>query len=207
MEVFPQGISWQDNTCQEKNIKKIILITLFGLFLVYSVIAGEQQSKWDIANLQIKRLSPDVFIELPSKIVQELKKQNYTIPQSYRENKPHNVISGEFAKKGQIDWAVLCSRNLQSSILIFWGGSEKNISEIALSPDKHFLQGIGEGKIGYSRRLSVVGEKYIIEHYNAYGGNKPPPIEHRGINDAFIGKASIVHYYYNGKWLQLTGAD
>lgn len=33
--------------------------------------------------------------------------------------KPHNVIKGQFAKAGQIDWAVLCSIRGVSSILVF----------------------------------------------------------------------------------------
>ncbi|PYR66590.1 MAG: hypothetical protein DMG20_12690 [Acidobacteria bacterium] len=40
-----------------------------------------------------------------------------------------------------------------------------------------------------------------------YGGPKPPPIDHLGINDVFIEKASVVWYFYQGKWLQLQGAD
>ena len=47
---------------------------------------------------------------------------------------------------------------------------------------------------------------YIIEHFNSYGGVKPLQIEHEGINDIFIHKGSVVHYY-NNKWIKLTGAD
>jgi hypothetical protein len=47
----------------------------------------------------------------------------------------------------------------------------------------------------------------ILEHYRAYGGLKPPAIDHLGINDAFVGNAAVVHYFYAGKWLELTGAD
>ena len=39
------------------------------------------------------------------------------------------------------------------------------------------------------------------------GGPKPPPIDHQGINDAFLEKASSVHYFHEGKWLRLTDAD
>lgn len=30
---------------------------------------------------------------------------------------------------------------------------------------------------------------------------------HIWIDDAFVKKASVIHYYYNGKWLRLAGAD
>ena len=44
-------------------------------------------------------------------------------------------------------------------------------------------------------------------HHELYGGPKPPPLDHDGINDMFVGKASVVWYRYQGRWLQLTGAD
>jgi hypothetical protein len=47
----------------------------------------------------------------------------------------------------------------------------------------------------------------ILYDLRARCGPKPPPIDHLGIDDAFLEKASVVHYYYQGKWLQLTGAD
>jgi hypothetical protein len=46
-----------------------------------------------------------------------------------------------------------------------------------------------------------------MRHYRAYGGPEPPPIDHHGIDDAFLEKGSITWYFYRGKWLQLTGAD
>jgi hypothetical protein len=118
-----------------------------------------------------------------------------------------NLIKGEFAKPGQTDWAVLCSLGRVSSILIFWNGSVTNVAEIAKRKDIDRLQSWGHDKMVYSWAIAPVGKEYILEHYNAYGGPKPPPINHQGINDAFFGKASVVLYFYEGKWLQLTGAD
>jgi hypothetical protein len=61
--------------------------------------------------------------------------------------------------------------------------------------------------LGYSRAISAVGKNHILDYYKAYGGTEPPPIEHQGINDAFAEKASVVRYFYRGKWLELQGAD
>ncbi len=118
-----------------------------------------------------------------------------------------NIIKGEFAKPGQTDWAVLCSVGGVSTILIFWNASEINPAEIAKTSDMDRLQSWGGDKIVYSREIEPVGKEYIVEHFKAYGGPKPPPIEHQGINDVFVGKASVVWYFDQGKWLQLTGAD
>jgi hypothetical protein len=52
-----------------------------------------------------------------------------------------------------------------------------------------------------------VGRDFIMRHYRAYGAPEPPPIDHHGIDDAFLEKASVTWYFHQGKWLQLTGAD
>jgi hypothetical protein len=61
--------------------------------------------------------------------------------------------------------------------------------------------------VGYSRALGVAQPGIHREHYDAYGGPKPPPIDHDGIGDIFVEKASVVWYWYRGRWLQLQGAD
>lgn len=140
-------------------------------------------------------------------MVRELQGRGCTIPQTPYTKKPHNVIRGDFAKPGQTDWAVLCSVKGVSTILVFWNGSERNPAEIAPMEDRNFLQGISTDEIGYSRGISPVGKDFIMRHYEAYGGPKPPPIDHQGIDDAFIEKASVMWYFFGGKWLKLTGAD
>jgi len=62
-------------------------------------------------------------------------------------------------------------------------------------------------KIGFSRGIKPVGKDFVMGHFRAYRGPKPPPIEHQGIDDAFIEKASVTWYLHEGKWLKLTGAD
>jgi len=162
---------------------------------------------WDEANAKVRRLSPDAFPELPAGIKVELVKRQCTVPQIFLSTHPHNVIHGEFSRKGQKDWAVLCSTGQVSSILVFWGGSEKDMFVFPATPDKNYLQGRGEGKIGYSCEISVVGKDYILEHHKRYGGPTPPPINHDGIDVAFVEKASSVLYREKGEWLSLTGAD
>ena len=118
-----------------------------------------------------------------------------------------NIIKGEFVKPGQTDWAVLCSIGRVSSILVFWNGSEKNPAEIGKMKDMDRLQGWGGDKIVYSWAISPVGKEFILDRFKAFGGEMPPPIDHQGINDAFVGKGSEVLYFYRGKWLRLSGDD
>ena len=163
--------------------------------------------KWQYAEMAIKRLSPVAFPQLPKAIIKSLQKRGCRIPQADDFPEPHNVIRGQFANPKQNDWAVLCSRKHKSSILIFWNASTTSVSELATSPDLGWMQGTGENRIGYSRAIAPANKKDILDHFKSYGGAKPPPINHFGINDAFVGKASSIHYLYRGKWLQLQGAD
>ncbi len=181
---------------------KIIFISLVVFSM--NVIA---QDKWDRANKDVVRLKPSEFSQLPGKIITDLEKRGCTIPQTYFEREKQNVIQGEFKKKGQNDWAILCSNNNTSSILIYWNGSIKKISIIASAEDKSFLQSIGGGEIGFSRGIEPANAKYIYDHYYTYGGVKPPKIKYLGINDIFAEIASTVWYFHKGKWLELQGAD
>lgn len=183
--------------------------TFVTLTILLSPFAAAAASAdiWSEAEKEIVRLEPTVFNELPSEVVEKLKAQKCTVPQTYKSNKPHNVISGSFAEENQKDWAVLCSRNSVSVIVIFWGGAARCSSEIAGSLDKNWLQGIGNNKIGFSRTIGPASKEAILEHYKEYGGPTPPPTSHQGIDDYFLGKASVVHYCSNGKWIELSGAD
>ncbi len=186
----------------QKLIKIGVLI--FALLFIAEVKAQDQ---WIVADKKTVRLDPKMFSQLPKTIISDLTRRRCTIPQSYIQPGSHNVIKGEFKIKGQKDWAVLCSRKGVSSILIYWNGSIKNASSIASAEDKDFLQGIGGSKIGFSRVIGVADAKYINEHYESYGGPKPPKITHNGINDAFAEKAAAISYLHRGKWLKLQGAD
>lgn len=180
------------------------LLTLLSLATALSLY----QETWSVADSAIRRLPPAAFSHLDRNIVAHLQGEGCAVPQSYLKSEPHNVISGEFERRGQTDWAVLCSRNGQSSIIVFWRGSTRSVSEIGKAPDRTFLQMVsGDGKFAFSRSIESVGRDYIMSHYQAYRGRKPPRITHEGINDAYVEKASVVLYYHRGNWLKLQGAD
>jgi hypothetical protein len=175
----------------------LLLIVLLSLL---------QIDQWEKANRDIVRLAPSSFSQLPKAVMQELERRNCTIPQVWGEHQPGNVIYGEFLKKGQKDWAVLCSVRLQSSILVLPERSPQNAFKLAEEEDLNALEGVGEGKIGYSRSITPVGDAFIQKFYKAGDGPKPPPIDHLGIDDSLDG-GSTVFYFYNNKWLRLTGSD
>jgi hypothetical protein len=146
----------------------------------------------------IVRLPPTAFSELPKNLVTELKRRGCTVPQTFPPDQRSNVIRGSFAKAGQTDWAVLCSMKGSTSLLVFWNGSAANSVELGKNPD--------DANRFFDWFIRPVGRKFIVDHYRAYGGPKPPPIDHHGIESAGE-SASVVLYYYRGKWLTLQGAD
>lgn len=174
---------------------------------LYGQLPEDLKAKFDEAERRIVRLPPAAFPQIPRNIVRELQRRGCSVRQETFSNKPNNVIRGEFAKTGQTDWAVLCSVKGVSTILVFWNGSEISPAAIAPLEDRNLIQGITPEKLEFSRGIAPVGRDFIMRHYDAYGGPKPPPIDHQGIDDAFLEKASVTWYFERGKWLKLTGAD
>jgi len=188
-------------------MKAFFFFLALTLFCPWKTVCAEKP----VIKAEIRRLPPSVFTMLPPTIRHALETRSCTIPQSYDNATLHNVISGEFINKGQQDWAVLCSRNGSSSILVFLSGSANKILKLDTSRDDEWFQSIGSGQYGFSR-LIMVASKEQIEGYNDYAKeftDEPdlPLLTHDGIDQFFVNKASTVRYYYKGQWLNLSGAD
>jgi hypothetical protein len=162
--------------------------------------AGEATGK-------IRRLPVEAFPELPSAVAGVLRNRNCRAPQPSAGGAPRNVIRGQFFAKGEAGWAVLCSANNSTTLLAFRNDRDTNPDTVITSDDRNYLQGLDGDNIGYSHEITAAGRDFIMRHYRAYGGPEPPPIDHQGIDDAFLEKASITWYFHNGKWLRLQGAD
>ncbi|HLH41109.1 MAG TPA: hypothetical protein VKX39_18310 [Bryobacteraceae bacterium] len=177
----------------------------FAAILALAAVCAAQPPVPSVTNY--RRLKPDHFSDLPRPIVSVLGARGCLIPQPSAGGPPRNVIHGEFFQKGQTAWAVVCSARGVSSILVFRGGADTHPAEVGKWPEDHYLQRGLNGSFFYAREINPVDRKFILEHYRAYGGPKPPPIDHQGIDDAMLGKASEVYYWYQGQWRKLTGAD
>jgi len=156
----------------------------------------------------VLRLSPKEFPALPAQVVSVLIEMRCTIPQaSFFLKAKSNVISGSFAKRGQNDYAVLCSRNGVSHIQVVWGGQARCESELHIKNDSIFFQQETSGKMEYSRILGVTSRRAIANFTHADDDFKPSAPYHEAIQDAFADKASSVLYCEKGKWQWLGGAD
>jgi len=188
-----------------------LFIFFLSLMLTEPAVSHGQElpgpAEWERADLTTTRLPPTAFASLPGALQSELHRRGCTVPQTYDGGPPHNVIQGRFLNASKTDWAVLCSRNRRSLILVFWEGVATNVSELAEQPDSSYLQVTFHQTIGFSRKLGVATPQQIREQHRIFGGPKPPPLDHDGVEDAFLDKASVVWYRHGSQWLQLTGAD
>lgn len=167
----------------------------------------EWAARFKKAERAIRRLPVESFPALPATVAKVLRVRNCQIPQPFGYAAPVNVVRGQFFVKGESGWAVLCSVNGSSALLVFRSDQDSTPQELHRAKDLAYLQGLGGDTIGYSRQITVVGRDFIVRHYRAYGGPKPPPIDHQGIDDAFLEKASGTWYFYRGRWLRLQGSD
>ena len=154
---------------------------------------------------ETKRLSPSEFHDLPAAIQSDLIERNCTIPQAGSNPRPHNVISGHFQVPGRKDWAVLCSIDRMSRILMYKGGDVRSLYEKpdSASPDRDWVQ----GGIGFSRSIGAADSKTITRYNLEFAGPELPPIDHQGLAEMYVGKASTIYYWHDGSWLELQGAD
>src|SRR5258706_12728978 len=134
--------------------------------------------------------------------------RNLRVPQPFGKGRC-NVIRGCFERRGRTDWAVLCSNSGASQILVFWGGAVAAIDSLAARPDEVYMQGIDLGRVGYSRWITPIGPTAIRKLGRELGDGTQPKatLDHDGIEDVYIEKASEIHFHHDRVWLLLPGMD
>ena len=163
--------------------------------------------EWDAAEKNIRRLPADSFANLPAPVITAMRAIDCAVPQGSDFKQPHNVIVGRFAAWDQVDWAFLCSRDGRSAIHVVWGGAAQCPSPFWSGEDRGYLQGIGNGLIGFSRRIDALDHLRMSYYQQSFDGAPVPPVWHEGINDYFEGKASSIALCIDGEWIALQGMD
>jgi len=87
-------------------------LVVLSLFCALSVHAADSKRT-------VRRLPVENYHKLPSRVAAVLRSRRCTIPQPDQDGPARNVVRGEFFRKGQKGWAVLCSSGDKSSILVF----------------------------------------------------------------------------------------
>lgn len=187
------------------------MFLLIGAFITVPLLLSAQDSEQIIhghkgdQTYAFRMLPPESFPALPASILNDLEKRHCMIPQTYEARTPENVVHGAFREKGSTDWAVLCSQDGTSTLLVYWNGSASKPAEIAVQPDTDTADPHDETSIlGYARGIDPASPNAINETL----ANQPyGPFDHDGIKDAHIEKSSIVHYFKNGTWMTLQGSE
>ena len=186
-------------------------IVLLGTLLAASIIATAQDTEKIVRghkgdqSFAFRMLPPATFTELPAPILRDLEKRRCMIPQSYEAKSPENVIHGAFLQQGSNDWAVLCSQNGTSTLLVYWNGAASKPAELAAQVDSDTADPYDETSLlGYARGIDPASPNKIDELL----ANKPyGPFDHEGIRDAHIEKSSVIHYFKGGTWMTLAGSE
>jgi len=152
---------------------------------------------------KIARLAPAAFTQLPGAVRAELEKRGCLVPQTFRASQPENAISGAFREAGTADWAVLCSREGYSSILVFWKASAESVAELGRRKDtEDLLASESQGTARYARFISAASPDWIRRKKH---NKKVGPLEHDGIEDGLLGQGSLIHYFRGNGWVELEG--
>jgi hypothetical protein len=217
-----------------KTIWRIGLMMAGGVFATAGLCYAQQAKSAKPAakrDSAIRKLQPTDVSELPAAFVEKLNARGCVIPQfgevghagstvgnSSSEaagesatadrpataGEPTNVIHGEFARHGQEDWAVLCSKGGSSTIVIFWGKTTACPASLARLDDAHYLKRGKDKKMRYSRSIRASGESDLGDRAGTAGLR---PFAHQGIDDRFVGKSSAFFYCSEGKWKIFPGKD
>jgi hypothetical protein len=168
--------------------------------------------------------SPSEFSELPEDFRKLLDSRGCRIPEPVEPldfpRTPQSITSGDFAQSGQIDWAVICEKNDESSIVVFWGkpNDPECDSEVATAENRMYLYGYGQSvnpprQWAFERFIEPIPSSEILKrtkesteeqspdvaggHWN---GSAPPEISHSGIMDPFDDKGFDIWYCSQGHW-------
>jgi hypothetical protein len=156
----------------------------------------------------VRRLQVSDVPGLPAEFVEKLTARNCAIPQfddgAGAGAEQNNVIHGEFTRKGQEDWAVLCSNGRSSTIVIFYGKETSCPASLARLDDAHYLKPAADKTLRFSRQIRALGENEIGERA---GTKTLRPLTHQGIDDRFVGKSSSFFYCTDGKWRIFPAKD
>jgi hypothetical protein len=158
-------------------------------------------------------LSPDSFPNLPKPVRDSLVSRRCQIPLPGAARA--NVITGAFTAKGAVEWAVLCSVRDTSQILILNARNGIVVDSLIRSGDLGWIQGNGNNTKLFSRMIAVVPMSQLNvvpadttrEDVVYYGAFLPKPIDHDGIDEAFLDKASETYYFAQGRWFSVGSSD
>lgn len=180
------------------------IFSLAFILLTFSSLNYSQNKIGTLLENKIITIKPSEFKpsancpKMPLHIVEFLEKSDCLIPQSDYIKNTHNAFQIQFAKTGQNDWAVLCSKNGFSSIWMFWNSSIRNVSQFASYSDKDFINANG-----YFRVIGKDTSKPSNEENLKLYRNIIPQIDTWGIDEQTADGAGVIYYLYQNQLIEL----
>lgn len=159
---------------------------------------------------QVQHLPVEAFPQLPPAVATALRKMGCTIPQSYDgppESGPQNVIRGRCYRRWQESWAALCSIQGAVRLPAFEDATNGSPETLHGSLEIQRMQGFATGRARFDWLITTAGASQIRRDRQAYGGPLLAGLGQDGIESHIPGKAFVILFRYQAKWLRLQGAD
>ncbi len=162
----------------------------------------------------VRRVPLDKFPALPKSVRTTLEARHCQVPTP--SGAPDNVIKGAFTKADVVEWAVLCSVNDTSQILVLNATTGVVADSTKKSADLVWIQSDGGAKWIFSQvitlvTMDVLNNTPVYEDseivLNNFKATFPKPIDHDGIGHWYLDKAGDTLYCANGKWYSVGSAD
>lgn len=184
-------------------------LLVLGLVVAGSSLNAHAQAPSRTATQPITRLAPDAFPRLGAPVRNVLVRMRCTIPQPSSTATPHNVIRGRFISARSSQWAILCSRDRTSTVLVI-DDAGKVLATLGRGDDVNYMQGNGHGTFVYAREIAVVHPAQMrtaLQRNGNPGQEQTLRLDHDGIDDRFVESASITFFWSGGKWVEFVGED
>jgi hypothetical protein len=177
--------------------------------LAFALCGAAGADEWSDADRATPRLAAAEVPELPAPVRADLERRGCRIPQAFSHRKPANFARGSFLGTDREDWAVLCSIERASRILVYAGGTTQRVLEVpgSLRQDADYLREVGGGRIGFSRNVTAIAPVQAHRRQTETLGRVMVRLKYAGIEDAFLEKGSRVHYFNGMKWMQAQGRE
>lgn len=181
-------------------MKALLIAGLFLLQITPTMRPGDTTAA-DTALIvsKLPRFTYERFGALPPTVRDQFRAMNCQVPQPSLTGTPQNVIQGEFAAKGQRDWAALCSNGSTTMVRIVWNGPVRCEDSFAARQDADTLVQPSPGVWNYGRTIttgSVAQINRVLLRSKAKLSESPA---HDGIEDT-IDRATLAHYCGGNHW-------
>jgi hypothetical protein len=179
-----------------------VLAALCGL-LPGCAAAQDQAADFETAARAASRLSPTAFSGLPAPVAAALVEARCAIPQ-YRfdgDSLANNLLPGQFAAAGQLDYAALCSRDGHTALIVIWGGPSHCASNTKDAADVDAMTGAGEG-VFFSRRIESLTPQRARDFVWLAGAGLQQ-LDHDGIVHSSGEYQTSILYCRRGEWIEI----